>query len=74
MSTVAIFVVTMDILKYYFGIDLTCDELKRIRRKKQAKRQAKKRKPVIQRFIYVNAPLAPSQSTELMSTIAESAV
>jgi hypothetical protein len=68
MSTVAMFVVIMDLLKYYFGIDHTCEELKRIRRKKQAKRQAKKRKPVIHRFIYVNAPPAPSQLVKPIPT------
>jgi hypothetical protein len=72
MASVAMFVVIMDLLKYIFNIDVTCEELKRIRRKKQAKRQAKKHKPVVQHFVYVNAPPAPS--TEPIATIAESAV
>jgi hypothetical protein len=42
----------MDILKYCFGIDPVSEERERIRREKRAK----KRKPIIQRFIYVNAP------------------
>jgi hypothetical protein len=52
MISVAIFIIIMDILKYCFGIDPVREELEQIRRKKQAR----KRKPVIQRFIYVNAP------------------
>ncbi len=49
---VAMFIVIIDILKYCFGIDPVKNERERIRRKKQAK----KRKPVLQRFTYVNAP------------------
>jgi hypothetical protein len=49
---VAMFIVIMDILKYCFGIDPVEIERERMRRQKQAK----KRKPFIQRFIYVNAP------------------
>ncbi len=41
------FIVIIDILKYYFGIDAIRKEQERIRRK----RQAKKSKPVIQRFV-----------------------
>ena len=41
MASVAMFVVIMDLLTYCFNTDLTCEELNRIRRKKQAKRQAK---------------------------------
>jgi hypothetical protein len=52
MSTVAIFIVIMDILKYCFGMGPTRKDLAIIRRK----RLLKKHKPVIQRFIYVNAP------------------
>jgi hypothetical protein len=52
LISVAMFIVIMDILKYCFGIDPVHEERQRIRRKKQAK----KRKPVIQRFVYVNAP------------------
>jgi hypothetical protein len=68
LISVAIFIIMMDILKYCFGIDPVGEERKRIRRKKQAK----KRKPVIQRFIYVNAPQPPTQ--EPASTIAETIV
>jgi hypothetical protein len=52
ITSVAIFVIIMDILKYCFGIDPVSEERERIRREKRAK----KRKPIIQRFIYVNAP------------------
>lgn len=49
VSTV-MFIVIMDVLKYCFGIDPVEEERERMRREKQAK----KRKPVIQRFVYVN--------------------
>jgi hypothetical protein len=49
MAGAAMFIIIMDVMKYCFGIDPTREELERMRRKK--------RKPVIQRFIYVNAPL-----------------
>ncbi len=68
MSCVAMFVIIMDILKYCFGIDPTREDLERIRRAKQAK----KRKPVIQRFVYVNAP--PTTSQEAISTIENTVV
>ena len=48
------FFVIMDILKYCFGIDPAKHELEKFRRAKAARRA--KRPPVIQRFIYVNAP------------------
>jgi hypothetical protein len=65
LTLVVGFIVVMDILKYGFGIDPVKDDLERIRRKKQAKKA--KRAPVVQRFIYINAP-PPSQ------TIAETSV
>jgi hypothetical protein len=68
MSCVAMFVIIMDILKYCFGIDQAREDLERIRRVKQAK----KRKPVIQRFVYVNAP--PPTSQEAISTIENTVV
>ncbi len=52
MTAAVMFIIIMDILKYCFGIDPTREDLERIRREKLRK----KRKPVIQRFIYVNAP------------------
>jgi hypothetical protein len=53
ISTVAIFIIIMDILKYCFGIDPTEEDRKYIRRQKRKKRR---KLPVIQRFIYVNGP------------------
>ena len=63
MSAVATFVVVMDILKYCFGIDPVERERERMRRE----RRAKKRKPVIQRFVYIN----PSPTEQPMATVAE---
>ena len=54
IAIVATFFIFMDILKYIFGIDLTKDDSERIQRKRQ--RRKVKRRPVIQRFIYVNTP------------------
>ena len=51
LISVVMFIIIMDILKYCFGIDPVRSERRRIRRK----RRAKHRKPVIQRFVYVNA-------------------
>jgi hypothetical protein len=54
--SVIAFVVIMDILKYCFGIDPTHDELERIRQKKRAKTT---KRPVIIKYMYVNAPSTP---------------
>jgi hypothetical protein len=70
ITFVAMFIVIMDILKYCFGIDPTREDLEIIRRKKLLR----KRKPVIQRFIYVNAPPAPPPVEESIATITETAV
>jgi hypothetical protein len=67
MVSVAVFVVVMDILKYCFGIDPVEGERERIRREKRAK----KRKPVIQRFIYVNAPPISSPSNQTITKVKE---
>ncbi len=64
MASVAMFVIIMDLLKYCFGIDPVHEELKRIRRGKRAK----KRKPIIQRFVYVDAP---ATSDKPVTTIVE---
>jgi hypothetical protein len=56
MISAAMFIIIMDILKYCFGIDPTREEREQIRRKKKAK----KRKPIIQRFAYVNPPTISS--------------
>ena len=52
------FIILMDILTYGFGIDPVKIERKKTLRRKQLK----KRKPVIQRFIYIPAPPAVPQS------------
>jgi hypothetical protein len=52
MASVAIFLIIMDVLKYFFNIDVTRHEFERIRRRKYAKK--KKPQPVAIRFIYVN--------------------
>ncbi len=65
MISAVMFIVIMDILKYCFGIDPVHEERQRIRQKKQVN----KRKPVIQRFVYVNAPLPPAELS--ISTIKE---
>ena len=62
--SVATFIVVMDILKYCFGIDPVEEERQRIRRKRWEKRR---KRPVIQRFTYVNAPM--DSSTEPFSTV-----
>ena len=59
MSTVIMFVIIMDILKYCFGIDPVREELEQIQREKRAR----KRKPIIQRFVYVNAPASTTEET-----------
>ena len=69
MTIVVMFVVIMDVLKYCFGIDPVHEERERLQ---QEKRQ-KKRKPVIQRFTYVNAPPPPS-SEKSANTTAETTV
>ena len=63
LISVVMFIVIMDILKYGFGIDPVHEERERLRRE----RRAKYRKPVIQRFIYVNAPTtAPSSEDTIV--------
>ena len=51
MTSVAMFIVIMDILKYCFGIDPVENERERMRREKDARRR---KRPVIERFTYVN--------------------
>jgi hypothetical protein len=62
MSVIVMFVVIMDILKYCFGIDPIRGERERYRRQKQAK---KRKRPVVQRFVYVDAPLQSSKEVFL---------
>lgn len=58
MAGVITFIVVMDILKYCFGIDPVREEREAIRREKREK----KRKPVIERFVYVNAPTSSTEN------------
>jgi hypothetical protein len=60
--SVGVFIVIMDILKHCFGIDPVHKERERVQRRKRAK----KRKPVIQRFTYVDVP---SSSAEMPTSI-----
>ena len=70
------FFVIMDILKYCFGIDPVKDDLERMRRAKAIK--GAKRPPVIQKFIYVNAPPperpATAKRRKLSSVVEETTV
>lgn len=59
MIAAALFIISMDILKYCFGIDPIRRDIEEIRRKKRAK----KRKPIIQRFVYINTPSDNSNPT-----------
>ena len=69
LAIVIAFFVIMDILKYCFGIDPTKDELERIRRAKAIQRaKQRRRRPVIQKFIYVNEP-ATEQPTEIETKV-----
>jgi len=51
MLLFAIFIVTMDVLKYCFGIDPVAEDREYLRQKRQAK---KRKRPQIQRLVYVN--------------------
>ena len=52
MALVVTFIITLDILKYGFGIDPARDELERSRRQNQVKKQT----PMIQRLVYADTP------------------
>jgi hypothetical protein len=67
----AMFIVIMDVLKYFFGIDSVGKELEQINEKNKLKQ--KKKPPVIIRYIYVNA-LAIQSSEKAISTISETRV
>jgi hypothetical protein len=58
--SVAMFIIIMDVLKYFFNIDPIHQELERIQPKKKIN---KAKHPVIIKHIYVNAPL--TQSSEV---------
>ena len=63
IAAVALFVIVMDVLKYFFGIDLAREELEKIQQQKRVKR----RRPVIQKFVYVNEPTLPADETNVRS-------
>jgi hypothetical protein len=69
MTTVAIFVVIMDVLKYWFGIDPARKETRQIKRKKQVKIR---KNPVMMRFIYVHStvPQTPENSNSILDETA----
>ena len=69
LLSVAMFIVIMDILKYCFGIGPVREERERLRQRRN--QQIKKRKPVIQRFVYVNAPVVPSPPKQFTSSAEE---
>lgn len=71
---VGAFVVIMDVLKYCFGIDLTKEDLERIRREKAIKRAKQRRQPVIERFTYVDAPTTTKSHRKRSAKIEETSV
>jgi hypothetical protein len=62
LSIVAVFIVSMDVLNYGFGIDPVSAERKRLQRRKKPARR--RQPPVIERFVYVNRPSTPPASME----------
>jgi hypothetical protein len=71
MTSVAMLIVMMDILKYCFAIDPVREQRERIRQQKQAR---KRQPPVIQRFIYVNRPATPKLSNEQIALVNETGI
>lgn len=61
LVSVVMFIVAMDILKYCFGIDLTKEELEKIRKTKAINKI--KHKPVIVRHTYVNESSTTAEAT-----------
>ena len=53
MASVAVVVVTMDVLKYGLGIDPAKEELDKMKKKKKAKG---KRTIMVIRYLYVHSP------------------
>lgn len=50
LCSVALFVIVMDILKYFFGIDPVAEDREQLRQEKR------RRRPKIEHFVYVNRP------------------
>ena len=70
MSAAVIFIVTLDILKYVFHMDVTKEELRKIRQKKwEQKRKAQLlRKPRLAiRYVYVDRPPINEQTMAVTS-------
>ena len=61
LTIVAVFIVTMDLLKYGFGIDPVREEREQLREQKARRRR--RHVPVIQRFVYVNEQMPEMQET-----------
>lgn len=64
ISSFAMFIVVMDILKYFFGIDPVAEDREYLRRKRQAN---KHKHPRIQRFTYIHAPV--NSHTDTTTTV-----
>jgi hypothetical protein len=67
MAGVVMFFVTLDVFKYFFGIDPI---VKEFRRRKQKIKTKKKKPSVIIRYTYVNTPSTQSSETTI-STVEE---
>jgi hypothetical protein len=68
------FIVTLDILKYCFGVDTIGPRHKKLQSTKRNK-YVKRKKPVTAiRFIYVNAPPPEQPSVNPISTVEETTV
>jgi hypothetical protein len=66
---VAIFIVTLDVLKYFFGIDPVGPVRKELQSKNGKKRLKKHKHATIIRYIYVNA--LPRTSPQIMISTME---
>ena len=71
MLFVAIFIATLDVLKYFFGIDPVGEELAKI---EQKKKMMKNKLPVIIRYIYVVAPPSTQSSGQANTTVSDTSV
>ena len=61
ITSVLLFIVVLDVLKYCFGIDPMKKTLQTKKYKKKAKKKKKKKPSVAIRFVYVNAPSTQTQ-------------
>ncbi len=55
ISVVVGFFISMDILKYIFGVDVAEDESEKLERRRRWRKRPKRR-PVVQRIVYVETP------------------